>query len=55
MSGKVTIEKNKTNKSQDQGAIRLNVTGNGKITVFELNGNAAAKDLYAQQIGRAHV
>ncbi|WP_207309088.1 cyclophilin-like fold protein [Desulfobacter hydrogenophilus] len=48
MSGKVTIEKNKTNKSQDQGAIRLNVTGNGKITVFELNGNAAAKDLYAQ-------
>lgn len=46
MSGKATIEKKKANK--DQGTMRVNVTANGKITGFELNNSAAAKDLYAQ-------
>lgn len=46
MSGKATIEKKKANK--DHGAMKVTVTANGKITVFELNGSAAAKDLYAQ-------
>ncbi len=35
-------------KMSGKGTMRVNVIANGKITVFELNGSAAAKDLYAQ-------
>jgi hypothetical protein len=41
-------EENETNTSEVQTAMKVRVTANNKITVFELNNSQAAKDLYAQ-------
>lgn len=48
MSGKVIIEKNEPNTSEDQKAMKINVKANGNTIVFKLNNSQAAKDLYAQ-------
>ena len=37
-----------SNASENQMAIKISVKVNGKTTVFELNNNPAARDLYAQ-------
>jgi hypothetical protein len=48
MSGSALIEKNKTNASDTQTAMRISVNANGKTIVFELNNSPAARDLYSQ-------
>lgn len=48
MSGSALIEKNETNASAAQAAMKISVKANGNTTVFELNNSQAAKDLYAQ-------
>ena len=41
-------EKDETTTSGVQTAMKIRVTANNKITLFELNNSQAAKDLYAQ-------
>lgn len=48
MSGSALIEKNESNASENQTAMKIRVMDNGKTTVFELNNSPAARDLYAQ-------
>ncbi|WP_419659997.1 conserved uncharacterized protein, DUF369 [Desulfosarcina variabilis str. Montpellier] len=48
MSGNAIIEKKETKVSKNQTAMVINVTTNGKTTVFQLNHSDAARQLYAQ-------
>ena len=48
MSGVVQFAKDESNALEAKSTMIIQVTSNGKTTVFELNNSQAAKDLYTQ-------